>query len=67
MGWRDWKLMTRFLVGFQVVGVLEDSHIWSPVDVIQPESDGALLQEREALMTEMLRRQPNKDTTFLWD
>ena len=22
MGWKDWKFMTRFLIGFQAVGIL---------------------------------------------
>ena len=43
MGWGDWKLPVRFIIGFQAVGPLEDTHIWSATEIARPESEADLL------------------------
>lgn len=67
MVWKDWKLMIRFLIGFQAVGILEDSRIWSLVGIAEPESEKRLLLERKGLLSEIERKPINEDTAFLWE
>ena len=66
MGWGDWKLPVRFIIGFQAVGLLEDTHIWSATEIARPESEADLLAERPGLMEEISRRRADEDTAFLW-
>jgi hypothetical protein len=55
IGWADWMLPMRFHIGFQAVGLLEDSHLWSLVDEGQPEGMDEILHERDALLRECAR------------
>ena len=36
MGWPDWMPPLRFIIGFQVVGRFEESHIWSSASFVEP-------------------------------
>ena len=56
MSWADYNLPLRFVLGSQAVGPLEDSHLWSPVDLEEPESEEQLLFERQKLLEEMSKR-----------
>ena len=59
--------MQGFLFGFQVVGILEDSRTWSPVEITKPGRDDTLLLERGGLLAEIERKLLHEDTAFLWE
>ena len=61
MGWNDFHLPRRFITGFQAVGELEDTHLWTPMYPYgetrpQPVSEAEILEERRALLREVDRR-----------
>ena len=67
MVWPGWMLPLRFTIGSQVVGRLEESHLWSSVSVVEPERESTLLAEVPQLLREIECRPPNEDTQFLFD
>ena len=67
MGWGDCMLVRRFIEGFQIIGKLEDSHVWLPEDAEPPESFDSLLLERTSLLPACSRRHEPEDEAFLWD
>ncbi len=60
-------LVRRFIEGFQIIGKLEDSHVWLLEDAEPPESFDTLLRERTSLMQACGRRHDPEDEAFLWD
>ena len=67
MGWRDYALAMRFILGFQATGKLEDSHNWTPVDIDEPVCWDQIYGEKPGLMRELDARSLEEEAQFLWD
>ena len=67
MGWRDYALAMRFILGFQATGKHEDSHNWTPVDIDEPICWDQIYAEKPCLMRELDARPPEEEAQFLWD
>ena len=67
MGWPDWRLPSRFLDGFQVVGTLERTHIFEEQSLEPPIPKSELLANSLSLIASIETDKPHEEIDFIWE
>ena len=67
MLWPDAKMPGRFISGFQGISTLEETRLWAPVDLPEPETEEWLFQQYPANRDAFLHSPLSEDAQFLWD
>ena len=65
--WPDRKLALRFVTGFGITGVMEDTGAFEPSEYEAPMPVHTLLGESKVLLAELDRQRASEEGQFLWD